>query len=682
VTRTLPNSLSLYDQLRMELAPAHGRMAGALRTAMAAMIATAILLYLQLPMLAPGVYLIYLISYDVPYLTFTRSLQEIASQTFGLFAALALIIVTDNAPMARVLGISAFTFISAFMLRSCTVRSMAINLGIFPVLTLTNWEMHRPPNQLIYLSAGPIFAGAISISCKIIIEYFFTTRDPHRALQLEIRHRLTAIDEHFTHLVKGASEVELGRSREKLTRFAFAGQSRMHALVEELSTKPERELAANELPSTVVPILAHLLDLAVALGNQLAEAASAEELAQLRRFSEEIRAIQSAEEVAPQPDSLHYRLQLANPLFAQIAQKLHQIHALRSLSRHRIAEPKVAAPVPWFRADAFTNPEYTLYAAKLSLSATLCYIIYNALGWPGISTACLTVMIAGLSTSGASNHKLFVRFIGAGIGGIVFGIGCQVFLYPNAETLLPFLVSIFVVSFIGAWIARGAHLGYLGMQIVFSFYLVAFQEQMMPLIHGGEFAPSALPVRPFTAPLALTQGRDRALGVLLALLVMSLVFHQLQKQRTIDRMRKLFAQMLSLEARQLQALLEGDRLSEGKLRGQVHGIVMEIRTLAETLPFEFDRFAEQDKLGAELMAEGISEAGTIYLHLYTHLQIPAQERESSQQAVRELTAIAEILAAEIATEGSNEGEAESHPVQQIREAHLRLQALSNCCVEG
>lgn len=72
---------------------------------------------------------------------------------------------------------------------------------------------------------------------------------------------------------------------------------------------------------------------------------------------------------------------------------------------------------PWFKPDAWTNPEYRHYASKLSLCATLCYVIYNALDWPGISTATLTVLVAGLSTTGVTNQKMLFRIAGALIGG-------------------------------------------------------------------------------------------------------------------------------------------------------------------------------------------------------------------------------------------------------------------------
>ena len=55
--------------------------------------------------------------------------------------------------------------------------------------------------------------------------------------------------------------------------------------------------------------------------------------------------------------------------------------------------------------DAFTNYDYFMYALKLSVCATICYVFYNGAKWPGIATAIyFTVYFTGLSTTGASKR--------------------------------------------------------------------------------------------------------------------------------------------------------------------------------------------------------------------------------------------------------------------------------------
>lgn len=619
---------SWRQRLYLELAPTHGRGLGALRTASAAVIAAVLLLYLQMPVIAPGIYLIFLISYDVPYLTVKRSLHALAWQCVGTMAAIALVAVTDNDPMARVLGISAFTFLSAFLLQTGKDPQVGINIGVFSVLALTNWEMHRPPAQLVYLSFAPVFTGACAMGCKIVIEYVFTRRDPRSALQREMQCRLNAIAALFHAMATDVPAAIVATRLSAVTRLAFAGQGKMDALATEFRSRSTHHKQPQGLALSLIPLLVRLLDQAASLGRAGTAQLTGnwqEALEQLACRCEAIAALQ----IDSAAESFAYEDEPVQPL-AAIAQNLDQIVAFSQSDPEELSDlPHREAPdAPWLRRDAFTNYEYMIFAGKLSLCATLCYVLYNALAWPGISTACLTVLIAGLSTSGASNQKLFCRLLGAIFGGVVLGIGFQIFIGPYADTLLPFLLFVFLVSFLAAWIARGAHFGYVGLQIAFSFYLVAFQETMLPPIHGGEFARSALPVYPFTAPLVLTQGRDRIVGILLALLVMWAVFHQIHPRRAIERMRMRLGHLLEHEARQIEQMPQVDSLTDSRLRMQAIAIVSEIRRLSEVIPYEFDRHVKEDLSQAESIEQALVHAGSLFLHLNTLAHSAREESDS------------------------------------------------------
>jgi hypothetical protein len=195
------------------------------------------------------------------------------------------------------------------------------------------------------------------------------------------------------------------------------------------------------------------------------------------------------------------------------------------------------------------------------------------------------------------------------------GLGCEIFLYPSAKTLLPFVISLFVVAYAAAWIAKSSHIGYVGLQMFFGFLVVGFQSTNLPKAAGGEFGRATYNVQSLTAPVVLTQGRDRVIGIFLALLVMWLIFHQVHPKRTIDRVRKALCNLLRLEAKQLSCLLEGDHAAEMALRSQIHQTALEIRSLSEAIPYEFDRHVERDTAQADLMQRTVSNAGSLFLHL-------------------------------------------------------------------
>lgn len=609
------------EKIRQELAPSHGRYNGAIRTAFAATIAAAILLVLQVPMIAPGLYLIYLVSYDMPYLTFRHSVMELVTQCLGVGAALMLIQLTGNEPMARVVGIAAFTFLSAFLLQACTVRVAAMNFGIFPVLTLSLWEYHLPPKFLVYLSMAPIATGAVAVGCKVAIEYLFTHRDPRRALHLEMGARIKAMHKLFVLYGNRAAGNELRPAIAVASRYAFTGVGKMLSLLREAESAAEREGSEALVLPASIPMLARLLDLAASFGRQHPEGIDDAGAAQATQIAAGLEAIEKGalDTWETQND---YQASHGSELLERFGEALYNMGAISrtaQMQQHeRLLKPlRQKARQPWFKPDAWTNPDYLRYATKLSFCSTLCYVIYNALEWQGISTATLTVLVAGLSTTGATNQKMLFRIVGALIGGVVFGIGCIVLVYPFADTLLPFLLSVGCVSFIAAWTARSVHLGYIGLQIVFSFYLVAFQEYAIPIERLGEHAHINV-AHKFAAPVIMTLGRDRVMGVLLALVVMWAIFHRFHSKRAVEKMHDGLVQLPRVVAELLPLLGKGVSGRVAELRERAEAIVVEVRGLAETIPYELDQHVERDLERSEALQSAISSAGNLLLHTAAH----------------------------------------------------------------
>jgi len=605
------------NKVYQELAPAHGRYEGALRTACAATLATCVLLVLQTPMIGPGIYLIYLVSYDVPYLTLKNSALELFYQCVGVALSLMLIALTGNDPTARVLGVAAFTFLSAFLLRACTVRAAAMNLGIFPILTLSLWELHLPAEQLVHLSMWPIATGAVAVSIKVAIEYIFARRDPNHALQEEMKARMEALQQLFLGFAEGES-TRVKQRVAKVSRYAFAGQGKMLSLLEEVRSRSIPNDSSQSIPPALISYLARLMDVSASFGEQYKPPIDDDQRRRFRQIAAVLSRLQTEsaadavtlEEIEPEEtaDQLRQIEQLLNTMEAIYRADQFEPHEklLRALPQR---EKK-----PWFRPGAWSNPEYLTYATKLSLCATLCYVIYNALAWPSASTATLTVLIAGVTSSGATNQKMLFRILGAIIGGMVFGIGCIVFVYPFADSLLPFLISVALVSFIGAWIARSAHMGYVGLQIIFSFYLVAFQEYSIPL--GGTAGQGQLmsKVHGFGAPLQMIPARDRLMGILIALTVMWVIFHQLHPKRVVDRMRLSLARLLRMEADLISLIRSRETGRVTALREDVLALVLEVRGLAEAIPFELDQHVERDTALSEEIQHALTSTEGLFLH--------------------------------------------------------------------
>ncbi|GEB39133.1 hypothetical protein GLI01_31680 [Gluconacetobacter liquefaciens] len=125
----------------------------------------------------------------------------------------------------------------------------------------------------------------------------------------------------------------------------------------------------------------------------------------------------------------------------------------------------------FFLADAFTNPDHVRFAVKGTAGVMCSYVLFRSLDWPGIHTCIITCFIVALPTMGEMISKLTLRIIGASVGGAI-GILSIVFMMPHLQGITGFLVLIFVVSLLAAWIRIGdERIAYAGFQIGLAFYL-------------------------------------------------------------------------------------------------------------------------------------------------------------------------------------------------------------------
>jgi multidrug resistance protein MdtO len=150
---------------------------------------------------------------------------------------------------------------------------------------------------------------------------------------------------------------------------------------------------------------------------------------------------------------------------------------------------------PLFSPDAFTNPAHVRFALKVSFSAMICYILYTALQWPGISTSFITCAFIALGNTGATIYKSWLRFFGCLAGGLA-GYLAIFFFLPHMVSITSLLLLAVAGSAVAGWIAAGTErISYAGLQFAFAFYLSVFQG--------------------FEPEVNLTTIRDRVFGILL-----------------------------------------------------------------------------------------------------------------------------------------------------------------------
>jgi len=253
----------------------------------------------------------------------------------------------------------------------------------------------------------------------------------------------------------------------------------------------------------------------------------------------------------------------------------------RSVAEH-MANSKLKSdnsPVRLFARDALSNSDHIKFGLKGCLAASLCYIIYTSLAWPGISTAVVTCILTALTTVGSSRQKQVLRVSGAIVGGGVVGIGAQVFILPYLDSIGGFTLLFIAVTIVAAWIATSSpRLSYFGVQLALAFFVINLQE--------------------FKMQTSLTVARDRVIGILLGLFMMWLVFDQLWSVSAVEAMKKSFITNLRLLG-QLFSVPPSKDISviteqTSSLREQINTNLDKLKVLGDAVLFEFGSSRQQD----------------------------------------------------------------------------------------
>ena len=157
-----------------------------------------------------------------------------------------------------------------------------------------------------------------------------------------------------------------------------------------------------------------------------------------------------------------------------------------------------------FVADAFSNPTYVQFALKVTLAGMLGYFFYTASDYFGIHTVYYTPLIIALASTGATIHKGVLRIVGCIIG-VTLGLICSIWLIPRYETLGVYLLIVFCLHGLAAWVAFGSErISYMGLQIALTFDLGVLQD--------------------YGPPTKIDPLRDRFIGIILGVCIISAVF--------------------------------------------------------------------------------------------------------------------------------------------------------------
>lgn len=600
------------DRFWQDLQPTPGRLNSSLRIVLATVLTLISIMVLRMPSASLGLYFIFLIGRDSPSISFRSGFFSLLALAASVATVLAVVSLSDNNPMARLLSVSVVTFLAGILMLSTTVTVTASTWGFIYCTLIAFWEVPASPDYLVKQSLYLVGTVSIAVFFSVIVEYLFGAKHPAAALQNERKIRYEALKAMFTLYAQGASREQLIPAVVRVSRLAAAGSNGMLQLYNAIV---DRGLDPGTLPIGTrvrITMLVQLMDVSAAFGSQNL---STDTTLEMQRRCAHIAALcqDLFVDIKPAPEDL-VQQKTAGPssLLDRVEETFNDILSMPEEPKGAKDKELIALPsnkVPIFIPGAFKRKETVAFALKISLCATICYIIVRAVDWPGISTSVITVLIAGLSSSAAIKQKLIFRLLGAAIGGLLLGLGATIFLFPYMDSITSLVILIAGIAFLSAWWAAGRQFNYVGLQIAFSFYIVTFEG----------FSPST----------QLAPARDRFMGVLLALVVMAFVFDQLWPVRTVTAMRAELAHILRTEAKFLrlaEAAGQPDTLmtQADALRDQIGKTVSGIRTMSEVVEYEFGVDIKQHLRASETI---LSAALTSVAFFWNQFAVLHKERD-------------------------------------------------------
>ena len=461
VAEPSPPSHWFLEFLKEELSPYPGRGALVARIVVAATIVMILTLVFRLPYGAYGTIFAMTISRENAETTVNAAKTIIIA--FGLSAlyvlAGAALFLVD--PTTRFFWVIGAFFLMFYALRILNNYTAAARFGYLIIITIPLWDEHISSGQRVENTLWAF--GVISLASIIaaLCELVYANLKPQNDLVQSIEERLVAVED----LLNSCSAAGFadGKTQQHLTSLALAGTSRMRRFLQRSDWSPHYA----EQMGAVVALVGRLIDIAANLTN-LNLRVFDEDRARIRALADKIAGIRAAllKERIPSVIDLErapYRLPLLRELEATASLIPAVFTGSQSLSAFA---PKPAGgdpPSKFFVRDAFSNAEHVKFALRGCLAASLCYIIYNAKDWPGISTAVTTCFLTALSTIGSSHQKQILRIAGAIVGGLLLGIGAQIFILPYLDSVTGFTLLFLTVTIPAVWVTTsGPRLSYFG----------------------------------------------------------------------------------------------------------------------------------------------------------------------------------------------------------------------------
>ena len=556
--------------LRQELAPYPGRGAVVSRMVIAATLSMIIIITYRIPGGAIGALCAFILSRENLLSTARSALNIILAFAIGgLFIPIGARMFAAD-PFTHFMWEGVSVFMIFFLLKTLNNFALATGLGLVATNILSIWYLPGPSERNVELTLWQVLAALIGAAVTVTVEAVFRFFNNSDELKDGLRNRLKTIEEMLLSYARDEPiSKEINRT---LTQYAVVGVGSLRSYIARTNYDPLRRVQV----STLVSLTGRSIDIAAAVVSS-APQFDAELRQRAALLAPRVAEIWDCFAVDRAPNAWEPTVDPTRitPLFSELESMVSYMFA--AARSHESIDPRLEIldepPTSrrFFADDAFTNPEHLRFALSGTLAAMLCYILYVGLAWPDISTSVTTCVLTALSNIGASRQKQVLRLAGALVGGVVFGLGSQLFVLPYIDSITGFTVLFAVVSAFAAYVSTSSsRLSYAGLQIALAYYLINLSE--------------------FRIQLSLSVARDRTVGVLLGVCMMWLVFERFYPRAAADEMVRVFIRTVRLMATFVSESGIGADANTiiliRKQRDLVYRYFGEVNAQADAVPFE------------------------------------------------------------------------------------------------
>jgi multidrug resistance protein MdtO len=586
--------------IRWEVAPYPGRLSTVIRMTIAVTLVMIIVVTFRIPNAAlAGLFSILLARENLAATWLGGRLIVLGFVLASLYTLFGMMLFRGY-PITHFFWVIGSLYLIFFVMRTTTNYAAAAAFCIPIGVALPVWDRSLPSEIQVEGTLWPIVIIAVGAGATVLTEAVYRIFDRSDPLITFVDDLLLAVQQVAEGLA--AHHAPPDAVRDRVLQYDMIGTGRLRTTLLRQGLDPTRRAqraALISLAGRLISLAADLQRIPPQPGDDDAirlRALSAR-LGEIRKELRESGAISASPPMLEGPPSSSFPMLQEMERIVALIPEVFQ-------SDEIVVGPQKAQGLAWWRAllvpDAFQNPEYLRFAFAGCLAASTCYVLYNALDWPGINTSVLTCIVTALSTIGSSLQAQFLRIAGFVVGGLVLGISAQILILPGIDSVFGFALFFAMASAIAAWFATSSpRLSFFGVQIALAFYFVNLTD--------------------FQIETDLTIARDKVIGVLLGILAMGFLFNRFGTKSDAEQLPKLLVRNVRMLAQLGVCPVVRDRAlavsQVSLLRRQINDNFAGLESQTETARFEaeFRQRREEDLVECQRIQRAQPALRSIYL---------------------------------------------------------------------